>query len=142
MSSATAAILEPVVPTAARADHEGGAAARELIRAVLLRLSRRQFVVGASLGSFIAVYYALWAPLPRGPSRAAAAVENMVAVVVFSAVALWLVRWRYRSRLAALLTWLGAGRAPSAGEKRGLVELPRRVAMEQLLIVSVIAVAL
>lgn len=120
----------------------GAVSAREVCRAVLFRLSRRQFAIGASLGSLIGVYYALWAPLPGRVSRALGAVENVATVIVFSALATWLVRWRYRSRLERLLGWLDCDRVPSPEARRGLVELPRRSAIEQLVIVSVFAVAL
>jgi adenylate cyclase len=110
-------------------------------RAVVGRFSWQLFAIGSSLGALIGVYAALWSPLATGTSRPVGVLENFATAVVASSAVSGLFRWRFGRRLRALLGWLDGDRLPSAAERTALVRLPKRVALDQLLITTAIAVA-
>ena len=100
---------------------------------------RQTLWLGLPLAGLIAVYYALWSPLPpHHGSRAGGVLGNLVALVLFTVLIAVLYRRIWGPLLRRNLAWIGI-RQPSEVERSWLIAVPRRLAVQQFVAMVVVA---
>lgn len=103
------------------------------------QLLREALILGIPNGILIAVYYALWTPLPsHHGSRIVQIVSNLTATAGFVLLLSFLYNRIWGPRFRQNLAWVGS-RAPTSVEHSWLLAVPRRVAGQLLFAMCVIA---
>ena len=102
------------------------------------QLLKQVLALGMPLAVLVAVYYALWSPLPAHGSRLLSALSNLAATVVFAVLISGLYWKVWGRRFRRDLAWLGE-RPPTGSERASLLTVPRRLALQQVLAMVVVA---
>jgi adenylate cyclase len=111
-----------------------------LARSIVADMARSVVLIGAPVGIWIAVYYALWGPIPAGDSRWIDVLSNLALFLVFAVAIGLLYRPRVMRLLETELAWIERGEPPTPERAESLARLPTILASSLTRAMVVVAV--